>query len=115
MLEERPAVVDVDRHLHGAEPGGGEPGEDELGAVAHHQQHPVAVPHAEPGEARRDDVHLRRRLGVGEVTLAEGEGEERPVGMGLRLRREQRRQAPAGAILEGVRHAYVASIPARIR
>ena len=59
MLEERPAVVDVDRDLHGAEPGRCQPGEDELGAVAHHQQHAVAVSHPEPCEAGRDDVHLR--------------------------------------------------------
>ncbi len=82
-----------------------EPREDELGTVAHHQQHPVAVRHPEPREAGRDDVHLGGSLGVGEVALAEGEREERPVGMQPCLRREQLGQAPAGAILDGVRHA----------
>ena len=105
MLEERPAVVDVDRDLHGAEPGSAEPREDEFGTVPHHQQNPVSVSDPEPGEAGGNHVRLRRGLGIGEVALAEREGEERPVGVQPRLRGEQLRQAPARAIRNGERHA----------
>ena len=115
MLEERSAVVDVHRHLHCAELRRAEPRDDELCAIAHHQENTIAVPDAEAGEARGGDVRRGRGLGVGELALAQGERQERPVGMRARLRREQLRQAPVGTIGNGERHAYVASIPARIR
>jgi hypothetical protein len=53
---------------------------EKLGAVLHHQRHHVAGGRAERGVRARVDVHLRRRLGVGELAASVAEkGVARPA------------------------------------
>ncbi len=104
VLEEGAAVVDVDGNLHGAEPGGREPPDHELGAVAEHQEDAVTVPDAEAREPGSDDLGFGRRLGVGQLPPAEREREEGPVGVRERLLREQPGEGPAGAVGDDEAH-----------
>ena len=104
VLEEGAAVVDVDGNLHGAEPGGREPPDHELGAVAEHQEDAVAAPDAEAREPGSDDLGFGRRLGVGQLSPAEREREEGPVGVRERLLREQAGEGRAGAVGDDEAH-----------
>ena len=91
-----PAVVDVDRDLRRRRAGQRRTtrGRTRPGCrIISSTRSPRRTPSR--GEAGGNHVRLRRGLGIGEVALAEREGEERPVGVQPRLRGEQLRQAPA--------------------
>ena len=110
VLEKRPAVVDVHRHLDPAGLTHAEHRERELGAVAQHHEHALAAGDSEPAEAAGDRPG---RLGggtVGDLAAVQREGEERRVAELLAAAGDEPGEAPVGAVRDDEAHASLWSI-----
>ena len=115
VLEERPAVVDVHRHLNPAGLAHAEHREHELGAVAQHHEHALAAGDSEPAETAGDRPGRLGGRAVGDLAAVQREGEERRVAELLAAAGDELGEAPVGAVRDDEAHASLWSIAVRSR